>query len=906
MKVDNTARIAMYTILTYIALVCNACVLAQATNTDYSWTGKGGDSNWNNAGNWSGGIPTSSAGIVYAGKTVYLGNGNETPYDIQYNGDFVSKSQHFAIGRTTDATVSTDYGLANFTINGNAEFAILRVGINTAGTFKVVNPDSEKLTRTVTIGHGNVSDYFWVGSALDNAAVSQTAGNIKPSVADFSQVTNVNIDVNRFTVAGRNDNYEITNDVNTTLSTNGPSNYKFNEGANVILGTNNNIKAKYLVVASSFGANLQEIQTTLEFGEGTNTLQVANMVVGGKKAEAGAAFSNVGHLASIREGGTFSLVGQNGAGTKANLYIADNTEVNTSNLSKSTFDLSNASSVSMDLGVLRVGCRSALHGTIKVNHAGYRDGRSGGADGTLKLGDNAQVSVDDVVLANMDIYYRSYSGSRKATATIDLGGESKITAQKLTSGNNFVTKWQFYDDNADQTDPANIYWIPASVSGNQSTSNLNFNAGGTLEVTESFTTCGKFNVNFSDGGSISAPALTSDGYFTVTGTNTSENNVQGVINIEGEASFSGASYGKSPVTISNAIFTAGSLKGTAGAASSFFNLTIKDNAKVTAGTLETSGTTNVFVGSAGNLADASSLNIDTWISNDSAATFTLYSGTVKFGSIEFLGIAGQTDPVFKFLGGKLIVDEIDITAKPVQPVAAFSVMSALSASDNSPNVLKVLSTSANTDSLHQNGANSVLSPGDDGVCGKTLITGNYILDSGAIRLDALLDNQDVLCVDGSVSLGNDSTVTINVSLMETNSNAALFMDSDLSLMLMAAEETPLGGVTPASDPFETILLLSANEINFDGLTADQWGDSHVTGLSSDYNYQVVPTSTLAASLQSLAVDGNGNMLPNSLIATLNANEEPVTVLTVPEPSSYLLITLGVAGLYILSRRTRRA
>lgn len=888
------------TIMIYITLILSALLFCACQNTNIvyaqtvSWTGAT-NSDWNEPSNWGNSKAPSVNNYGSITSSVVIGDSNPEQYNVVYNGDFKINN---LLNLGVSAPGQPDNGKASLTINGNASFLSMKIGNNTAGQL-IVRPTTAD--STVNIGSGLSAEYLWVGFAGND----KTAVQEKPecSVLDLSAVKTVNINVNRIAVAGRND-YSYT-DMNNALSA-----YQFFEGANVKLGTNNTITGSILMMASSFGANLSGLQTTLEFGEGSNNLYLNHVTIGGMKAEAGDAFASTGHLASIRNGGTFNLSGQpiqNSDGsttaTKANLYIANNALVNTSNVSKSTLDLSNASAVNMELDKLVIGHRTSLFDTVASNQVEYRNANKlGGANGTLKLGDNAQVNVNSIELARMDIYYKQYYNSKKAAATIELGAQSKITANTFTSGNDTITKWQLRND----SDPTSVYYLNYAVDGSQSCSTLNFNNGGTIETKGAFNSFGRLEVNFNNGGTVRANSLKSVGEFIVTGNGAT----QGQINVTGVTAFVGSTAikpngelvpGTCKVVLNNAQLTTDTLRGAAGAnASSVFSLTLANNSQLNANTFTTAGTSVITVGTEGDTSDNSAMNITHWISNEGPTTFVLNSGSITAGSIIVTVANGQTNPLFEFKGGKLVVDEFKVIDTGSVQAASSALLTAMS-------VEPVQKSIDSLQTLYQSGISTVLSPGDDGICGKTLITGNYVLDSGAIKLDIDTNGQDVLNIDGVVTLGG-ADASIIVNFMETAGSAALNTKTVLTLMAASEGDNPLENVTlnnTSSAKEDTILLFSADSIVFEnGLTSDEWGKEHVQGLSGDYTYMVVYTDTLSDSLLNQGTMNAGGTLPTySFIATLNA-EEPTdpTVIAVPEPSAALLLLLGVAGLILALRK----
>ena len=443
--------IYIYIYIIFSASICFADTLYWGT------TGSTGD--WNTASNWTSTSDSTKHVVPDVSDIVHIGN-NSTVTLTPESGNFSNNNSVF-IGYKSVSSSNTPgswsgQGTGDVTINANASFKKLTIGYMYGRTGydtydQANNPastgDGKTGAGSLTVngnftvsdsldvgcdGKGSltvVGDTATIGSDVTSSTVhfsypsfvSSNSDNYwaaTPTVVDFSGVKDVTITAQFFQLAGKNwDN---------------SANARFRQSADVKLGTNNTINAYQIDLASSKLTNLQNYATYLEFGEGTNTVYASGLVIGGRKADGVDSDGNpVGAYVSIRNnsegvGGAFTLTGQNGG--KADLCIAYNDNVPTANTSYGTLDLSNASQVTMNLDELYI--------TRRTNADYPNDKRDSAAVGTLKLGNNASVLVNTILMSRKDLPTAALKTNPQiATSTIELGGTSEIKATRLLMGN---------------------------------------------------------------------------------------------------------------------------------------------------------------------------------------------------------------------------------------------------------------------------------------------------------------------------------------------------------------------------------------------------------------------------------------------------------------------------------------
>ena len=131
-------------------------------NATGSWTGLGGDNNWNTAANWCGGVPTSSSNVVIpAGVTI-----NITSADAVANSVTISNTATLNIQNTFNLSISgggsftnngtfsmTSTGKVNFQGNGTSNGTITYTGLEFNGT--VTTNGNITVTGLLNITTGN-------------------------------------------------------------------------------------------------------------------------------------------------------------------------------------------------------------------------------------------------------------------------------------------------------------------------------------------------------------------------------------------------------------------------------------------------------------------------------------------------------------------------------------------------------------------------------------------------------------------------------------------------------------------------------------------------------------------------------------------------------------------------------
>lgn len=328
---------------------------------------------------------------------------------------------------TAVQAISPGKGVVTFTGDLNVTHS-LRVGRDGSGEL-ILSPESGQTPTNVSIGFGG-TDVFAVGIQgymyqHETPFFTNRPGD--PIRVDFTAAENVTVNVGDFLVGAA-----VGADVPYGGAGYHPvdSLYRFQPMSEVKLGENNEITASRLVVASSYSV-VSEGANTLEFGEGTNVLNVDKMIVGFWKSEAyteDAEGKRVpANIVSIRDGGTFTLNGSKGEKTITNLMVGYS-DCATNNVSYGELDLNNASKVNMNLERLIIG--------MKLEQSGTSDSlRKGGGVGVLKLGNHATVTAERIQLGHKEASNITMDQNKITKGFLEFGGDSVVTTEHLYMGN---------------------------------------------------------------------------------------------------------------------------------------------------------------------------------------------------------------------------------------------------------------------------------------------------------------------------------------------------------------------------------------------------------------------------------------------------------------------------------------
>ncbi|MDO4570015.1 MAG: PEP-CTERM sorting domain-containing protein [Planctomycetia bacterium] len=299
--------------------------------------------------------------------------------------------------------------------NGLTVGKVLQMGRDGTASLTVSGGD-------VVIGDGSAESQICIGMQR-LIGRSEDQWSDVPITVDFSGTTNVTIDVEGFYIASR---------PNTNLSAAEGGHYQF--AANVKMGENSTVTASEIVLSSSYGSNLSPNQTTLEFGSGQTVVNTDTFYLGYWKSENAMLSTPVNGMNyehdevyfRLSDNGektaTFTLGGE--SGDKTNLYIAYQ-NCDTTNVATGTLDLTNTASATLTLGELRIGYKTEDE---------VAQGRRGGGEGLLNLGDNTTLTADSIKIAYKSSERIPPVGQKVTQGALIVGENSTVTTGTLELG----------------------------------------------------------------------------------------------------------------------------------------------------------------------------------------------------------------------------------------------------------------------------------------------------------------------------------------------------------------------------------------------------------------------------------------------------------------------------------------
>lgn len=344
------------------------------------------------------GTLTLSAAPTYTGATVVTqgamnfqtiaANTTEALYLIQTSA---------VTSGTISSTIQNGLNLQSLVVGG-----VYSSGPNVTATLTV-------LGGAVNIGDGGGDDFILIGYR-DPTATSATTGNTVGTV-NFSGASSVTINVNQIQMGVYDGAIPNPNSLRST------GNLTLSNGTNVIT-------ASSILMGSSPSAVVNTgASSTLNLGTGSTTINVDAFVVGGSRSKADV---------TIGSNGSFTLRGQQGGSTGANLFIGDNDIVGTGTSNVSTFDLTGASSVDMLVHLLVLG------------RIGSSNGTNGYGRGTLTYAVGS-VIADTIRMADAN-YTSAGTGTNNplnTQGTITQSGTSSMRFRDLSQGTGAATyNWQ--------------------------------------------------------------------------------------------------------------------------------------------------------------------------------------------------------------------------------------------------------------------------------------------------------------------------------------------------------------------------------------------------------------------------------------------------------------------------------
>lgn len=327
-----------------------------------TWTGIGSNDYWTTSQNWSGGIPTASANVVFndADETIYgiAGSLFDLPNAIASltfaNSGIGTTGLYPRILSPNDwQYVSIDSG-KTLSISSSASASILRVG--------VAGQTGNNLTQARIGGEGalalnDASGYLWVANAYSLSGTTTSGATITPAyraILDLSTLSSFNATLNQFLVgtayvgsaAGTSSPNGLANptglvklaknnSITATTIAVGSSNSGASNGNALLLGRANTLAADNILVGGyisgtynyqggtlAFNPDLAPDSTNVATIRGSNgTAAVANFVVGQHN---NAVNNSLISMADFTSGRVDALI--------ANLTIADSRSTNTSRM----------------------------------------------------------------------------------------------------------------------------------------------------------------------------------------------------------------------------------------------------------------------------------------------------------------------------------------------------------------------------------------------------------------------------------------------------------------------------------------------------------------------------------------------------------------------------------------------
>lgn len=298
---------------------------------------------------------------------------------------------------TVSSTVQSGLNLQSLVVGG-----VYGSDPNMAATLTV-------LGGAVNIGDGGGDDFILIGYRDATAGIANTALPVANTLGtvNFSAAASVNINVGQIQMGIYNGGVPSPNTRTTTGS------LTLSNGTNVIT-------AGSILMASSPASVVNTgAASTLQLGSGSTTINVDAFTVGGIRSRADV---------TIGAGGSFTLRGQQGGGTGANLFIGDNDATGTGTPNASNFNLTGASNVDMRLNLLVLGRLGAS------TNNGY--GR-----GTLTYGVGS-ILADTIRMAEAN-YTSAGTNPQNTQGTITQSGTASMRFRDLSQGAGTATyNWQ--------------------------------------------------------------------------------------------------------------------------------------------------------------------------------------------------------------------------------------------------------------------------------------------------------------------------------------------------------------------------------------------------------------------------------------------------------------------------------
>lgn len=298
---------------------------------------------------------------------------------------------------TLSSTIQSGLNLQSLVVGG-----VYGTSANMAATVTV-------LGGAVNIGNGGGDDFILIGyrdpTALASSVTTPLANTT--GTVNFSAASSVTINVAQIQMGIYNGG-------------GGSPNTQQSIGSLTLSNGTNSITASSIIMGSSPTSEVNSgTASTLNLGTGSTTINVDTFVIGGIRSKADV---------TIGANGSFTLRGQQGGNTGANLYIGDNDATGTGTANNSSLNLANASNVDMRVNLLVLGRLGAS------TNNGY--GR-----GTLTYGVGS-ILADTIRLADAN-YTSAGTNPQNTQGTITQTGTASMRFRDLSQGSGTATyNWQ--------------------------------------------------------------------------------------------------------------------------------------------------------------------------------------------------------------------------------------------------------------------------------------------------------------------------------------------------------------------------------------------------------------------------------------------------------------------------------
>lgn len=390
---------------TVLPLLAGILAVPLASAAPVLWTGNGGNDNWSNAGNWSGGAP--------AGNEVIFGNDDATGSSGPFGTANNIVDQSIAIGRLSYTNLIAT-GVHTTQINPGVTLQVTNSG-NTVLVYAPTAAGDAQVYATIlgggTLTLSNAAGILMVGQG------SATANASRLATLDLSGLQNFNATLSRIilgqqSVVGNRANAAVllaqTNRIEVTQT---------GTTAGLLLGEN-----------TSNNGNGQD----LSLGFQNTILSDGTITIGGRKGNGSLTFNS----AMVGPGqGTVIFRSRDGAGRVPNLLVADNAAQSAgSSGSVGTMDFSTYGTVDALIDTMLIGrgnsgtatgtsqSQGTLTfdaGTVDVNNVllGVQANAGGGASrGTINVDGTAHLIVNGDLV--MGVYV---SGNYMSSGTLNIG-----------------------------------------------------------------------------------------------------------------------------------------------------------------------------------------------------------------------------------------------------------------------------------------------------------------------------------------------------------------------------------------------------------------------------------------------------------------------------------------------------